>query len=876
MHSLKENRIARFALLFFLGLLLIFSAEYTGLLTGIDSYFYDFSFRLRGKRDVNPHIILVTIDERTLSKLGRWPINRSSYVDLLRFLGQAKVVGLDIILAEPTSDDLVLSQAMKKHGKVVLPVYIDRHLNISLPLKTFPETGIGHIHLEQDIDGIVRKVFHGVYCRGTFFRSFASSIIEFTGPDRQETTIMPSETEQRYNDACIYQTDPMLINYYGGSGTYPTISFLDVIEGRWPSSFFKDKIVLVGLTCSGLLEGFLTPFTQERIRMHGVEVHAQILNNLLDRNPIRIVHRFAKWPLVSALSLLAFFLFVRPGGMSVTLMWIFGLLIIVMLIFIGFSAFNLWLPPASFLISITLAFILAHIFKLEKMGALLRRAKEDWEESFNTINDAIAIHHRDCTIARANKTADHIFGNPLLELLEKRCLLFRDTVKNSPDQGIDERNPGIEEAIIEEIYDPGLNKHLEIKALPRFDEDRQFSGMVQIVRDITERVTTEERERQLQIQLIQAQKMEAMGTLAGGIAHDFNNILSAIIGYTELAYLEIPQENKAKRQLMEVLKGGERAKNLVNQILTFSRQTEHEKRPIEIGSVIKEALKLIRSTLPTTIEIRTDIRTPGAVEADPTQIHQIIMNLCTNAYHAMREQGGVLRVLLEDVDIASEDQFPDLAPGRYVRLSVIDTGAGMRPEIVRKIFDPYFTTKSKGEGTGLGLAVVHGIVKSQGGAITVHSEPGKGARFEIFFPRIDRKIDQEQKEKDPLPTGNEHILLIDDEEILVEIGKEILEQLGYEVTPKRNSLAALEAFRENPGKFDLVITDMTMPLMTGEMLAKELMKIRPDIPIILCTGFSERITEKKAKAIGIREFVMKPLVMRDLAKTIRKILDEKG
>jgi CheY-like chemotaxis protein len=264
------------------------------------------------------------------------------------------------------------------------------------------------------------------------------------------------------------------------------------------------------------------------------------------------------------------------------------------------------------------------------------------------------------------------------------------------------------------------------------------------------------------------------------------------------------------------------------------------------------------------------------VMGDPTQIHQVLMNLCTNATHAMREKGGALEVGLEDVDLDADApvQYPDLKPGPHVRLTVSDTGHGLDPAVMERIFDPYFTTKDKGVGTGLGLAVVHGIVKSHGGTITVYSEVGKGTTFHVLFPRIESVDAEETEVLEPLPKGDERILFVDDEEALVKIGQQMLERLAYEVVPRTSSIEALEAFRAQPDKFDLVITDQTMPNMTGEMLAKELMGIRPDIPIILCTGYSELISKERAKAMGIREYVMKPLVIRELATTIRKVLDK--
>ena len=410
-----------------------------------------------------------------------------------------------------------------------------------------------------------------------------------------------------------------------------------------------------------------------------------------------------------------------------------------------------------------------------------------------------------------------------------------------------------------------------------FNEKGQVVEYQSIGRDITEVKLAQEEKVKIQKQLQQAQKMEAIGTLAGGIAHDFNNILGVIFGCTELALFDVPEGTDAYRNLRQVLNAGNRATDLVQQILTFSRRKEMEQKPVRLGIVFKEALKMLRASLPSTIEIRQEIKQDsGMVLTDPTQMHQVLMNLCTNAAHAMREKGGVLKVGFDNVEFDSKEeaQNPDLSPGPYVRLTVGDTGHGMDPAILERIFDPYFTTKEMGDGTGLGLAVIDGIVRGCKGAITVHSEPGKGTAFQVFLPRVDQfKGLAEGEEAAALPAGNERILFVDDEEALVQIGKEMLERLGYEVVAKTSSIEALEIFRTQPDKYDLVITDMTMPKMTGEELAKEFIRIRPDIPIILCTGFSEHITEERAKGIGIQEFIMKPLVIRNLAEKIRNVLD---
>lgn len=400
------------------------------------------------------------------------------------------------------------------------------------------------------------------------------------------------------------------------------------------------------------------------------------------------------------------------------------------------------------------------------------------------------------------------------------------------------------------------------------------------VRDISERIQSQEERDKLEAQLHQAERMEAIGTLAGGIAHDFNNILAAIMGYTELAKADMPEDSLGQANLDEVLTAGKRARDLVKQMLTFSRQSEAKHKPLEINSVVKEALKLLRASIPTTVEIRKDIAKESAtVMADPIQIHQVLMNLCTNAAFAMREEGGILGIGLENIDIEGEAtaQYPDLKPGPYVRLTVSDTGPGIEGAVKGRIFDPFFTTKGPGEGTGMGLSVVHGIVKSHGGMITVYSEPGEGTTFHVLLPRIEGEIAPEAEKVEPLPTGSERILFVDDEEALVRMGEQMLSRLGYEVVARTSSVEALEAFRTQPDKFDLVITDLTMPNMTGKQLARELAGIRSDIPVILCTGYSQIMSDEEAKSAGIDGVVMKPMVMRELAETIRCVLDqEKG
>jgi PAS domain S-box-containing protein len=409
------------------------------------------------------------------------------------------------------------------------------------------------------------------------------------------------------------------------------------------------------------------------------------------------------------------------------------------------------------------------------------------------------------------------------------------------------------------------------------DEDETLLGC--IIFDITEKIRAQEDKAQLESQLIQSQKMQAIGTLAGGIAHDFNNILAAIFGYVELARLDLNDNQRAEKQLNQVLKAAQRAKELVHQILAFSRKQEQERRPLDLTPLVKESMKLLRATLPTSIEIIHQFNAKESlVMADATQIHQVIMNLCTNASHAMENGGGRLTLSLEKRELATpgEAQQMGVTPGNYVELSVTDTGIGINASQIKRIFEPYYTTKPKGKGTGMGLSVAHGIVESHGGTIRVESCPGKGSCFRILFPVTTQRMFASAVEDQYLPKGSESILFVDDEKYLGDVGQQMLTRLGYRVTSCGNPLDALDLLKKNPDEYDLLITDMTMPHMTGDMLAKDAMAIRPDIPVVLCTGYSELMTAEKANQLGIAAFLMKPFTISDMACTVKAVLSPPG
>ena len=415
----------------------------------------------------------------------------------------------------------------------------------------------------------------------------------------------------------------------------------------------------------------------------------------------------------------------------------------------------------------------------------------------------------------------------------------------------------------------GTKRDTEVSVSLIKDHEGKPIGFRGIARDITEK-------KDLHEQLRQAQKMEAIGSLAGGIAHEFNNILGIIIGNNELALMDVPDWSPAKDCLKEIRKASLRAKDVVRNILSFARKNHAQRKPLQISTVIKESLKLLLASIPNLIEIRQNISCEmEMILADPTEVSQVLMNLCTNAVHAIGEEAGVLEVGLEAItlDKNSVAKYEGLNPGHFVKLTVRDTGHGIDPEIIARIFDPYFSTKSLAERTGMGLAIVYDIVKKHDGAIRVESEVWKGTVFEVVFPLLEGEVEQEVKEEpEAVPRGTERILFVDDEESLVKMVKQMLSSLGYQVETRTNSLEALELFKGEPDRFDLVITDVGMPKTAGDRLARELMKIRPDIPVILFTGYSERIDEDRARELGIKAYVLKPILIRDLANTVRRVL----
>ena len=429
---------------------------------------------------------------------------------------------------------------------------------------------------------------------------------------------------------------------------------------------------------------------------------------------------------------------------------------------------------------------------------------------------------------------------------------------------------------VEEIQFEDQLRYNLFTRFPIVTKDRQVCLLAGIAFDITEKIQAEEDKVALEAQLIQTQKMEAIGTLAGGIAHDFNNVLAAILGYVELARLDAPSNSKFKSHLKKILKATHRAKELVRQILTFSRKSTQDWQALDPIPVIGETLKMLRAILPATVKIQTDFNLRGAqVLADSTQLQQVVMNLCTNAAHAMDGEGGLLSVSLNKTALAGEKaESLGLSAGGYIKLSVSDTGHGMSSDLQRRIFDPYFTTKELGKGTGMGLAMVRDIVESANGAIQVRSDLGNGTAFHIFIPEAAEGGPKSHEWMERLQTGQESVLFVDDEPFLVDLGKQMLTRLGYHVVACDRSTTALKLVREDPDRFDLVITDLTMPDMTGDILAEQLGHLRTDLPVIMCSGYSEQMTSQKENRAGVAAYVMKPLTIGDLARAVREVLDQ--
>lgn len=511
--------------------------------------------------------------------------------------------------------------------------------------------------------------------------------------------------------------------------------------------------------------------------------------------------------------------------------------------------------------------------------SLLKQMEERFRLICSSMQDAIVMIDENGIICYWNSAAEKIFGYSKAEALgsnlhklvvpERYLEAFLTNFSNF-------QKTGTGTAIGKTVELTALKKNgsefpVEL-SLAAVEINRTYHS-IGIIRDITKRKKTESEKKFLEQEIRKSQKMEAIATLAGGIAHDFNNILSAIMGFNELALAK--EENPdIKKCLTQVHRASARAKDLVAQILTFSRGEEQENRPVTLKPILKEVLKLLRASVPSEIDIQHELNCESVIMTDPVKIHQVVMNLCTNAYQAMEETGGTLRVSLKDIQIDKNNimSVPEMSPGKYVHLQVIDSGHGIPSDIIDKIFDPFFTTKVKGKGSGLGLSVVQGIVNASNGRVTVESKIGKGSKFNVYLPVVDLNGDMEKPEEISITSGNGRILYVDDEEMILNVGASILERIGYQVTSYNSSVTALKKFLISPQKYDLALLDIAMPEMDGIKLAKKMLRVRPDMKIVLHTGYQEKLTREDAEKLGIKAIIQKPWTTASIAKLLAQIL----
>ena len=506
----------------------------------------------------------------------------------------------------------------------------------------------------------------------------------------------------------------------------------------------------------------------------------------------------------------------------------------------------------------------------------IQESEEKYRSLFNDAEDMIHIVNREDRIIDVNPMELETLGFTKEEFIGKHYIdLIHPDFKERVNTNFIKLTHGelIKNEISIMVAKNGELIDVEINCVPKM-KDGEMTVARTIIRDIRDRIRMKNEKEQLEEQLYEAKRLEAIGTLAGGIAHDFNNILHSIMGYTELELMKAKDDDKS-RNLKKIYNASLRARDLIKQILAFSQQAKQEMKPIKLESLIIEAVEFLKASFTSSIKVGYDIQSNANIWGDPVQIYQVILNLCTNSIHAMKKKGGLLNISLDEIIITPDllKKYPGLKKEKYIRLIVNDTGCGIPPDILGKIFDPFFTTKNKSEGTGLGLSMVHGIIKSHNGGIFARSEINEGSTFEIFLPIIKDEAKIDKKAETPVINGNTRILFVDDEEDITEVFKGICESEGYQVTSIDNSPDALKLFEENPDNFDLLITDLTMPDISGEELTRKFLNIRPELPVILSTGFTGRINSKKAKSIGIKAIISKPYSLDEIIQTIKDVLE---
>ncbi|NPU83659.1 MAG: CHASE2 domain-containing protein [Syntrophaceae bacterium] len=857
-----------------IGIVLILFMEYFGFFDGMSRHGYDLFFRIRGAVEPEKSILLVVIDDSTLNRLGRWPLKRDNYVRLLSRLSQAGAVGLDILMTEPTASDARLAEAVRRHGRVVFPTYIPENPQSAPFHSAFSNLRSGHTHLEPDIDGVIRTVHHTIYHGGRKLPSFASAVYETLPGNVFHREAPAGVNPETAFPPDIVQLDSRNIHFYGPPGTYPRFSFADVLEGRYPPEFFKNRIVLVGINAAGLDGQFLTPFSQRRKPMNGIEVHAHILGNLIEGRQIDAAPESVVRAASVVLAILGLVLLMRMDGGRAIAVWAAAMLAAFLGSLALFAALDIWFSPVLFSVLLLFMFFIAYIVRLEQSKSQLAEAKDMWEDSFHTIDDAIMVTDRSGVPIQMNAAAKELAQDRrLLELLSRKCTEgFKETGKTA-DAGF--RDPFTAMPVHDEIIYAGTARNYSIKTLPRIDGSHRLIGFVQVIQDITEQKRAAREKQRLEAELAQVQKMEAIGTLAGGVAHDFNNILMGIQGYVSLLQIDLPAEDRRYSRLQKIETQVQSAANLTRQLLGFARGGKYEVRPTNLNELLEKTSDMFSRTKKEIMISRRLQENIWLVDADQGQIEQVLLNMYINSWHAMPE-GGDLTLTTENVVLnSSHHRSFDIQPGRHVKISVSDTGTGMDEEVRKRVFEPFFTTKEPGKGTGLGLASAYGIIKNHGGFIEVKSAVGEGTTFEIYFPASEKN---ETTEK-PVPAmessrGRETILLVDDEQENITVMKELLEDLGYRIVCAGSGQEATAVFMMRKDSIDLVILDMVMPGMGGGQTFDALRAIDPGVKVILSSGYS---IEGEARSIldrGCNGFIQKPFLINDLSRIIREVLQK--
>ena len=852
------------ALIIVSGILMIVAADYLGLFIRFDYGCNDLFFRLRGPAVPDRRILIAAVDERTLMRLGRWPLQRAYYARLLEKVRTADAVGFDIVMTEPTEDDASLANAAGKLKVVVFPAYIKRFDGTLDSSPAVVPRSTGHVHLEQDIDGVVRRLYHTISVNGATVPSFSSTIYEnMTGKSIRSTAATRLKTS-----GTILQVDQNTINYCGPPGTFPHVSMVDILDGRYPPDFFAGRTILVGATAEGLESGNLTPFSEERGRMSGVETHANILNNLFKGNGIRESPDPFRWGISICLSLLGLLFFCRAGSGWLLAGWFSGIAGSMAGAYYLFTLFDTWFSPV--LVCILLAFMLvtAHLFRLEQASRELQSAKEEWEESFDTINDAIVLMDCEGRITRSNKTAG---------LLPKQVLASLSlTCRGSGASGTGGTSAGNGNGKEREIRDPDSERFFEIKTLPRFDGEGNKIGFVHIVQDVSGRKKAEAEKETIRFQLLQSQKMESVGRMAAGITHDFNNLLTAILGFSELAIIRMDPHDPIRNHVQIIHESGLKAAQLTRQLLAFSRKEVMHLQVVNLSKTVNDLSKILARIIgeDVTLKLVTKELT-SFVKADPGHLEQVIMNLAVNARDAM-PHGGTLTI--ETSEVYLDEKYArshfSVAPGHYVTMRMSDTGIGMSKEVQAKIFEPFFTTKKSGEGTGLGLSTVYGIVKQLSGHINVYSEVGTGSVFTIYLPVCEPEEEKITEQKTQPPRhGSESILVAEDDPMVRQLIADTLEPLGYRVSLAGSCAEAEKLIENAPADFHILLTDVIMPESGGKELARAFRERYPAAGVIFMSGYTEEIiTRHGLDPVGI-SFLQKPLIPNRVVTKIREVLD---